>query len=72
MAITSSFDPVTGVLSTIGDDNDNAIITSRDAVGNIFVNGGAVPISGGPATVANTSLISISGQGGSDTITLDE
>jgi Ca2+-binding RTX toxin-like protein len=72
MAITSSFDPVTGVLSTIGDDNDNAITTSRDAAGNIFVNGGAVPISGGTATVANTSLISISGQGGSDTISLDE
>ena len=72
MAITGSFDPVTGVLSTIGDDNDNAITTSRDAAGNIFVNGGAVSISGGTATVANTSLISVSGQGGSDTITLDE
>ena len=72
MAITSSFDPVTGVLSTIGDDNDNAITTSRDAAGNIFVNGGTVPISGGTATVANTSLISVSGQGGNDTITLDE
>ena len=72
MAITGSFDPVTGVLSTIGDDNDNAINTSRDAAGNIFVNGGAVSISGGTATVANTSLISVSGQGGSDTITLDE
>src|SRR5436189_5670272 len=72
MAITSTFDPSTGVLTTIGDDLDNSITTSRDAAGNILVNGGAVPISGGTATVANTSLISVSGQDGNDLITLDE
>src|SRR5262245_16092977 len=77
MAITTSFDPitvdpVTGVLSIFGDDNDDAIITSRDAVGNILVNGGTVPISVGTATVANTGLISVSGQGGNDTIMVDE
>jgi Ca2+-binding RTX toxin-like protein len=72
MAITSSFDPVAGVLTTIGDDLDNTIDTSRDAAGNLLVNGGAVPISGGTATVANTSLISVSGQDGNDLITFDE
>jgi Ca2+-binding RTX toxin-like protein len=72
MAITSSFDPVASVLSIVGDGNDNTITTSRDAAGNILVNGGAVPISGGTATVDNTRLISVSGQGGNDTITVDE
>src|SRR5919197_5114053 len=72
MAITSSFDPVAGVLTTIGDDLDNTITTSRDAAGNILFNSGVVPIWGGTATVADTSLISVSGQDGDDTITLDE
>jgi Ca2+-binding RTX toxin-like protein len=72
MTITSSFDPVAGVLTTIGDDLDNTITTSRDAAGNLLVNGGAVPISGGAATVVNTSLISVSGQDGNDLIMFDE
>jgi Ca2+-binding RTX toxin-like protein len=72
MAVSSTFDPNTGVLTTTGDDNDNAINTSRNAAGAILVNGGAVPIQGGTATVANTALISVFGLGGNDTITLDE
>src|SRR5262249_47497257 len=32
----------------------------------------AVPIAGGQATVANTAMIQVFGQGGNDTITLDE
>ena len=36
------------------------------------MNGGAVPIMGGTATVANTSLIEAFGQDGNDTIALDE
>src|SRR5262245_21352685 len=72
MAITSSFDPIASVLTTIGDDLNNTITTSRDAAGNLLVNGGAVLISGGAATVDNTRLISVSGQDGNDTITLDE
>ena len=47
---------------------DNSIITSRDAAGNILVNGGAVPITGGNPTVANTALIQVFGQAGNDTI----
>src|SRR5262249_17948256 len=43
-----------------------------DAAGRILVNGGAVPVQGGQPTVANTSLIQAFGQGGNDTISLDE
>jgi Ca2+-binding RTX toxin-like protein len=70
MATTASF--LSGVLSETGDDANNSIITSRDATGRIFVNGGAVPITGGAATVANTNLIEAFGQDGNDTISLNE
>ena len=36
------------------------------------INGGAVTVTGGTATVANTALIQVFGQGGNDTIALDE
>jgi Ca2+-binding RTX toxin-like protein len=72
MAITSNFNPANGVLKTTGDSHANTITTSRDAAGQIFVNGGAVSISGGPATVANTTEIQVSGQAGNDTISLDQ
>src|SRR5262245_22054317 len=72
MAITASFLPGAGVLTEFGDSIDNTIVTSRDAAGQILVNGGAVPIVGGTATVANTSLIQVFGQAGNDTITLNE
>jgi Ca2+-binding RTX toxin-like protein len=70
MAITSSFSK--GILTEFGDALDNTIVTSRDTAGRILVNGGAVPIQGGTATVANTSLIQVFGQGGNDTITVNE
>jgi Ca2+-binding RTX toxin-like protein len=60
------------VLTETGDSLDNTIVTSRDAAGTILINGGAVPVQGGAATVANTGLIQASGQAGNDTITLDE
>ena len=72
MTITSKFNPANGVLTTTGDSHDNTIITSRDAAGQIFVNGGAVSINGGPATVANTREIQVLGGAGNDTISLDE
>ena len=53
MAITSSFSS-NGILSEFGDAADNTITISRNAAGNILVNGGAVPILGGTPTVANT------------------
>src|SRR4051812_39871477 len=72
MATTASFSSSTGTLTEIGDALDNTITTSRDAAGNILVNGGAVSIQGGTATVANTSLIQVFGQGGNDILNLNE
>jgi Ca2+-binding RTX toxin-like protein len=70
MATTAAFSQ--GVLSAFGDSLDNSIVASRDAAGNILINGGAVPVQGGQPTVANTQLIQIFGQDGNDTISLDE
>ncbi len=63
MAITSSFIPGTGVLTAVGDSGNNKISFSRDPAGNLLVNGGAVAIAGGTATVANTGLIQGFGSG---------
>src|SRR5262249_44867052 len=72
MATTSVFSPITGQLTVFGDVQGNTIVTSRDAAGRILVNGGAVPTVGGTPTVANTSLIQVFGQGGNDTIAVNE
>jgi Ca2+-binding RTX toxin-like protein len=72
MAIKASFSPSAGLLSIFGDSLDDTIAISRDAAGQIFVNGGNVAITGGTPTVANTAAIQVFGQGGNDTITLDE
>jgi Ca2+-binding RTX toxin-like protein len=72
MAIKATFSPTAHLLTEFGDTLDNTIVTSRDAAGQILVNGGAVPVQGGTATVANTAQIQVFGQGGNDTITLDE
>jgi Ca2+-binding RTX toxin-like protein len=72
MAIKASFIPGAGLLTELGDNLANTIVTSRDAAGSILVNGGAIPIAGGKATVANTATIQVFGQGGNDTISLDE
>jgi Ca2+-binding RTX toxin-like protein len=72
MAVTASFSPATRKLSVFGDNLDNTITESRDAAGNILINGGAVPILGGRPTVANTTMTTIFGLGGNDTITLNE
>jgi len=71
-SITARFDPLTATLTVRGDDRDNTIVVSRDAAGNLLVNGGAVRIKGGPSTVANTSLIEMFGQDGNDRLSLDE
>src|SRR4051794_26064977 len=68
-AVTASFSPTAGILSVLGDAQNNTIVVSRDAAGKILVNGGAVPVTGGTPTVANTSLIQVFGQAGNDTIT---
>src|SRR5258707_13496072 len=71
MAITATF-ALNGFLSIFGDANKNSVIVSRDAGGTILVNGGAVQIQGGKATVANTAKIQMFGQDGNDTLTIDE
>src|ERR1700750_2074830 len=70
MTTTSVFNPATGLLTVIGDAADNTIVTSRDQAGSIHING--VKTVGGTPTVANTSPIQIFGQGGNDTISVNE
>jgi Ca2+-binding RTX toxin-like protein len=72
MAITARFIPGAGLLSVFGDDLDNALAISRNAAGLILINGGAVAVTGGQPTVANTARIVVFGRAGADTITLDE
>ncbi len=71
-AVVATFTPSSGVLSVFGDSLDNTTQVSRNAAGTLLVNDGAVPIAGGTPTVANTSLIQVFGQGGNDTIRLNE
>ena len=61
-----------GVLSVFGDNLANNITLTRNAAGQILVNGGAVSVPGGTPTVANTSLMQVFGRGGNDLITLNE
>jgi Ca2+-binding RTX toxin-like protein len=72
LAVIATFSPGSGTLTVFGDNLDNSITVSRNAAGTLLVNGGAVAILGGTATVANTALIQVFGQGGNDTITLNE
>lgn len=72
MAISATFSAVQGVLNIFGDLLDNNATVSRDAAGTLLINGGAVLISGGISTVANTSLIQVFGLAGSDQLVLNE
>jgi Ca2+-binding RTX toxin-like protein len=71
-AVIATFSPAGGTLTVFGDSLNNTIEVSRNAAGNILVNGGAVAVLGGTPTVANTALIQVFGLGGNDTITLNE
>ena len=72
MPITASYSSATRKLNALGDALANSIIFTRDAGGTIFINGGAVAITGGPATTANTDLIEAFGLDLNDVITLDQ
>jgi len=72
LSVSASFIPSAGILSVVGDADNNTIVVSRDAAGEILVNGGAVPVAGGTPTVANTKSIQVFGQDGNDTISPDE
>src|SRR4051812_17309489 len=71
-AVLATFSPTGGTLTVFGDAQNNTIDVSRDAAGKILVNGGAVAVVGGTATVANTSRITVLGLGGDDTLRLVE
>ena len=70
--ITAAYNAGSGILTIIGDALDNTITVSRNAAGTLLVNGGAVPVSGGTPTVANTALIQIFGRDGNDQLALEE
>ncbi len=72
LSASAVFVPATGVLTVTGDAQNNALTVGRDTAGDITVNGGAVKISGGSATVGNVSLIQVFGEAGNDTISIDE
>jgi Ca2+-binding RTX toxin-like protein len=72
LAVTASFSSGTGILTVFGDAANNTIAVSRDAAGKLLVNNGAVNVTGGTATVANTTLIQIFGQDGNDNLSLSE
>src|SRR5436190_6097546 len=73
MAIVATFNPAAGILTVLGAVHQkNAITLSRDVAGNLLINGGAVKVVGGKATVANTKQIQVFGRDDGDTITLDE
>jgi len=64
--------PGSSTLTVSGDFRANSIVVSRDAVGNILVNGGAVVVHGSKPTVNNVKQIRILAAGGDDTVSLDE
>src|SRR5262249_52278500 len=66
------YSAATGVLTVTGDGQDNTIVVSRDAAGTILVNNGTITVQAGTATVANTTLIQLSGLGGNDDLSLNE
>ncbi len=72
MAISANFTSANGLLTVLGTSTKNTIKLSRDAAGDILVDDGAVQVSGGTATVANTTVMQVFGLAGNDTITVDE
>lgn len=72
--ITASFDPASGILAVTGDDSNNVVLVSRitnTKPGNILVNGGGVPITGGRPNIGNTVSLVIVGLDGADLLQLD-
>ena len=68
---SATFDASTGVLTIVADNAHSLINVANDGTGTIVVNGGTFPISGGPATTANTVLIQVLGSAGDDQISIN-
>jgi len=66
------FDAVTGVLTVTGSNGNDICEVTRNAAGQLFVDGGALPIAGGVATVANTSFVRVLGLQGADRLRMDD
>jgi Ca2+-binding RTX toxin-like protein len=71
-AVTATYIASAQVLAVLGTPQDNTVTVTRDAAGSLLVNGGTVPIVGGPATTANTALIELFGRAGNDSLSLNE
>ena len=71
MTITAAYSAATKKLTATGSADAENIAISRNVAGDIFVNGGAVPVAGGTPTVANTDVIEVLGHGLNDVITLN-
>jgi Ca2+-binding RTX toxin-like protein len=69
-AVSANFDQ--GVLRVRGTAAADQIVLGRNGAGTLVVNGGAVTVTGGPATVVTTSLIRVEGLAGPDVIALDQ
>src|SRR5215472_15543532 len=69
MAIKANF--TAGLLSVTGDNADDAIAITRDAAGQILINGGAIPVEGAQPSLTNATRIVVVGGNGNDTISLD-
>jgi len=72
MAIKAKF--TAGVLSVTGGSGDDAIAITRDAAGQILINGGAISAQSaqeGQPTLTNANRIVVVGGNGNDTISLD-
>ena len=70
--VTAVLSAQTSMLNVTGTELAEAIEVSRNAAGDIFLNGGAVVVAGGHPTLANTTLIVANGGGGNDALALDE
>src|SRR6516164_552516 len=69
MAIKANF--TAGVLSVTGHNGGDAITVSRDAAGQILINGRAISAQGDQPTLTNTTEIDVFGGNGNDMISLD-
>ena len=69
MTIKANF--TAGVLSVTGHNGDDAIAITRDAAGQILINGGAISAQGDQPTLTNTTEIDVFGGNGNDMISLD-
>src|SRR5262249_19715814 len=66
-SLSTSFDPMSGLLAITGDGDDDTAVLSTDVAGNILLNGAPIPAD---PTVTNTAAISVVGGDGHDMVDL--